>query len=211
MSHKLKLVIALMLSLTGTARAQDDAGANRCFFAAKTNVALLGAAAIANAEAELFLPVMHKLLFSINVPVVYSPYTVSGNWKYRLFVLQPEFRWWLSDGERWWLRKEHPTNGHFVGLHTHLAWFNVAVNSQSRFQGQRGVALPLWGMGASYGYAFALPWWKGCGIELTLGLGYARITYDEFNNEPNGARYAAGVEHYWGITRLGVTLIHHFN
>jgi hypothetical protein len=190
----------------------QDAGMNRWFISAKTNVALWGLDAIANAEAEFFLPVTKDRAFSINLPVMYSPYTVSNNWKYRLLVVQPEFRWWLSNAERWWLRQERPSNTHFVGLHAHLAWFNVAVNSHDRYQGKEGTALPLWGAGVSYGYAMLLPWWKGCGIEFTLGVGYAHITYDQYHNDvPNGAKYATGVDHYWGITRLGISLIHHFN
>jgi hypothetical protein len=206
------LSFMLLFSLMGIAYGQDaERGTGRkYFFSGKTNLALWGVDAIANIEAEILLPVVEKHAFSINVPVIYSPYTVFGNWKFRLLALQPEFRWWLSNEERWWLRKEWPANTHFLGIHTHLAWFNVAVNSHDRFQGKKG-QLPLWGAGASYGYVLALPWWKGCGIEFTLGLGYARIAYEVYHNMANGAKYDSGVKHYWGVTRLGITLIYRFN
>jgi hypothetical protein len=207
---KIACCYCLLLLFTATASAQD-ASMNRWFFSAKTNVALWGLDAIANVEAEFFLPVVKEHAFSINVPLMYSPYTMSNNWKYRLFVMQPEFRWWLSNAERWWLRQERLSNTHFVGIHTHLAWFNVAINGHDRYQGKEGTVLPLWGAGVSYGYAMLLPWWKGCGVEFTLGLGYAHITYDVYYNTLTGAKYATGVEHYWGITRLGISLTHHFN
>ena len=211
-----KLLLPLLLLLLpgpgGGACCAQEVGAhqNRWFFSGKTNVALLGLDAIANVEAECFLPAVGAYAFSVNLPVIWSPYTVSRNWKYRLFALQPEFRWWLSSAERWWLRQERPTNAHFVGLHTHLAWFNVAVNGNDRYQGKQGAALPLWGVGASYGYALTLPWWKGFGAEFSLGLGYAHISYDVYHNTHNGAKYATGVEHYWGVTRLGIALTYQF-
>jgi hypothetical protein len=206
------LLLFLLLLMPAALPAQDvGINENRYFLSVKTNVALWGLDAIANAEAELFLPVVASRAFSINLPVVWSPYTVSGNWKYRIFALQPEFRWWLGDAERWWLRQGRPENTHFVGVHTHLAWFNVAVNRHGRYQGKEGTALPLWGAGLSYGYALTLPWWKSFGAEFTLGLGYAHITYDIYHNDtPNGAKYATGVRHYWGVTRAGISLVYHF-
>lgn len=43
-------------------------------------------------------------------------------------------------------------NGHFIGLHTHVAGFNVAINDKARYQDPNHA---LWGMGLSYGYAFS--------------------------------------------------------
>jgi hypothetical protein len=207
MKNLLKIAIVTCLALPAAAQDVD----NHWLFSGKTNVALWGVDAIANVEAEFFLPVVKEQAFSISLPVVWSPYTVSSSWKYRVFAVQPEFRWWITDMEKWWLR-ERPTNTHFVGIHTHLAWFNVAVDGRDRYQGKEGTAVPLWGAGVSYGYALLLPWWKNCGAEFTLGLGYARITYDQYHNEvPNGIKYATGVKQYWGVTRLGISFVYHFN
>jgi hypothetical protein len=173
---------------------------NRCAFAVKTNLLLLGTG-IANAGGELFLPSFGGRYFSIDLSLLYSPYTVARNWKFRILAFQPEFRWWI--------RRKQPSGGHFLGLHTHVAWYNVSTNRLSYYQDRDGKT-PLWGAGISYGYALALPWWDSCSMEFTLGAGYARLDYDVYYNVPNGARYASGTKNYWGLTRGGLSFIYHF-
>jgi hypothetical protein len=174
---------------------------NRCAFAVKTNLLLLGIDAIANAGGEIFLPSFKGHHFSIDVSLIYSPYTVARNWKLRALAFQPEVRWWF--------RKKQPSGGHFLGLHAHVAWYNVATNSHYYYQDRNGTT-PLWGAGVSYGYAVALPWWEHCSMEFTLGAGYARLDYDVFYNVPNGAKYASETTNYRGLTRAGLSFIYHF-
>jgi hypothetical protein len=174
---------------------------NRCAFAVKTNLLLLGIDAIANAAGEIFLPSLGGRYFSIDVSLLYSPYTVARSWKFRALAFQPEFRWWI--------RKKQPSGGYFLGLYTHVAWYNVSTNSLNYYQDRDG-ATPLWGAGVSYGYATALPWWERCSMEFTLGMGYARLDYDVFYNVPNGAKYASGTKNYWGLTRGGLSFIYNF-
>lgn len=162
-------------------------------WAIKTNL-LQWAVGVANIGVEI--PIGDQ--FSVDVPFTYSPYTLARRWKLRVMGLQPEFRWWLNE----------QMNGHFVGVHAHAAYFNVAVNKKTRYQDKNGDT-PLWGMGVSYGYA--MPLCERWGMEFTLGAGYARIAYDKFNNVPNGAEYASKTKNYWGITRAGATLIYKFN
>ncbi|MDR0691927.1 MAG: DUF3575 domain-containing protein [Prevotellaceae bacterium] len=174
---------------------------NRCAFAVKTNLILLGIDAIANAGGEIFLPSFRGHYFSIDVSFIYSPYTVARNWKFRVLAFQPEFRWWI--------RRKLPAGGHFVGLHTHVAWYNVSTNRFNYYQDRNG-ATPLWGAGINYGYAVTLPWWERCSMEFTLGAGYARLDYDVYYNVSNGAKYASGTKNYWGLTRCGISFIYNF-
>lgn len=200
--------VLLLRSLTG-ASGQDQYPAyniplgaeNRCAFAVKTNLILLGIDAIANAGGEIFLPSFRGRYFSIDVSLLYSPYTVAGNWKFRALAFQPEFRWWIQ--------RKFPSGGRFLGLHTHVAWYNVATNSRNYYQDKNGTT-PLWGAGVSYGYAVALPGWERCSMEFTLGAGYARLDYDVYYNVSNGAKHASGTKDYWGLTRAGISFIYHF-
>ncbi|MDR2449313.1 MAG: DUF3575 domain-containing protein [Prevotellaceae bacterium] len=174
---------------------------NRCAFAVKTNLLLLGIDAIANAGGELFLPAIRGRYFSIDVSFIYSPYMVARNWKFRALAVQPELRWWI--------RKKQPAGGHFLGVHAHVAWYNVSTNRSSYYQDRDG-RTPLWGAGVSYGYAVAVPGWDRCSMEFTLGAGYARLDYDVFYNVPNGAKYAGAAKNYWGLTRAGLSFSYYF-
>lgn len=136
----------------------------RRVIAVKTNL-LFVAALTANLgfEAELW---PH---WSIDLPVWYSPYDITSTRKLRLLAVQPEVRWWPGA----------VMNGHFIGLHTHVAGFNVAINDKARYQDPNHA---LWGMGLSYGYAFS--WGKDnrWGIEFNIGVGFAEYDYDAYRN-----------------------------
>lgn len=158
-------------------------------FVLKTNIAALGFR-VANIGAELPL----NDHFTFNLPVYYSPYDWGTQYKLRTLTFQPEVRYWLSQ----------IFDGHFVGAHGNICWFNTAMNGKTRYQDNKAV----WGGGATYGYAWALG--PHLGMEFTLGAGYAHISYDKYYNVPNGEKYGDDVWNYWGITNLGVNLIYRF-
>lgn len=148
------------------------------------------AALIANVGVEMELCPQ----WSIDIPVWYSPYNLFGrNRKIRLLAVQPEIRWWTKS----------VMDGHFVGLHTHVAGFNIALNDHLRFQDPN---VPLWGVGGSYGYAKPLGKKNRWGIEFNLGLGFAKYKYDAYRNWQDGPKLESGEGVYWGITRVGVTI-----
>lgn len=160
-------------------------------FKLKTNVAYL-AATVVNIGVEL----KAGRQLSVDIPFLYSPYNLSSTKKIRVLAFQPEVRYWL----------QQQYGGHFVGAHMHLGWFNTAGifgNDDKRYQDSDNK--PLWGVGVSYGYAISLS--GSLGLELTLGLGYARISYDTYYNIDNGSMIDSGIKKsYWGITRVGVSL-----
>ena len=152
----------------------------------KTN-ALYLAATVLNAGAEVRL----SRHLSIDVPVTWSPYTVAPKYRIRTLSVQPELRWWFDTVFR---------RGHFAGLHTHIAGFNVAFND-NRFQDPNRA---LWGVGVSYGYflPIAQSRWS---VEFTVGAGYANIDYDVYESTGQGYYLRSGHKDYWGVTRLGVS------
>ena len=159
-------------------------------WAIKTNVAYL-AATVANLGVE-FAFGEH---YSINVPFIYSPYTVADNYKLRFLAIQPEFRYWLDT----------PMKGHFFGVHLHGGFFNIAVDDKNRYQSPDG----FYGIGLSYGYK--LPFNQHWGAEFSIGAGYVHTKYNVYYNIPNGAKHTDGIPYnYWGLTNVEIGLVYTF-
>lgn len=156
--------------------------------AAKTNL-LFDAALVANLGVEIS-PWTH---WSLDIPVWYSPYNITSTRNIRLLAVQPEIRWWPKEA----------MSGHFIGLHTHVAGFNIALNDYARYQDPNHA---LWGLGLSYGYVMSLGKSEHWGLEFNIGAGFAKYRYDAYRNWNNGPKFKSGTDCYWGITRAGITL-----
>jgi hypothetical protein len=166
--------------------------------AIKTNLFALNLLRIVNVAAEVEWRTQAGNRWSVNVPLLYSPYTVERDYNVRLLALQPELR-------RWW------NNDFFVGVHLHLVYYNVAVDAYHRYQTKEGSGLyPLWVGGVSGGYRVECePLW----LEFTIGVGYARTTYDVFDNTvapAKGKWLYEGKSDYLGITKLGINVVYVF-
>lgn len=161
-----------------------------CRWAVKTNVAYL-AATVANLGVEYSFG-DH---YSVDLPIIYSPYTVARDYRLRFLAVQPEFRYWLKE----------PMKGHFFGVHLHIGAFNIAVDDRNRYQSPDG----FYGAGLSYGYV--LPFARHWAAEFTIGAGYVHTKYDTYYNIPNGARFEKGISYnYWGLTKVGIGLVYRF-
>ena len=168
----------------------ETASSSGRYLAVKTNLAAW-AGTIMNLAAD----VQVSEHFSVELPVLWCPWYVSDKHAVKTFTIQPEARYWLSK----------PGKGHFFGVHAHVGWFNVKWN-RDRYQ---DTDRPLLGAGISYGYL--LPFnahWAG---EFTLGAGYANMRYDTYYNIDNGARIDTRTKNYWGITRVGLSVVYRFN
>ena len=172
-----------------TGRGGTTSAATR-YIAVKTNLAGWGMA-LANIGVEVAL----STHVSLDLPFYYSGWDVSSKHALRGFLVQPEARYWLKGTGR----------GHFFGLHAHAGWFNLKWD-RDRYQYADRPAL---GAGISYGYL--LPFAHHWGAEFTLGAGYTNLKYDTFYNIAEGARIDTRTRNYWGITRVGISLIYHFN
>ena len=159
------------------------------YIALKTNVPFL-AVAVANLGLEVQV---HKHV-TIDFPVMWSISDIEREHAIRGIAFQPEGRWWLGEAG----------TGHFFGLHTHLAWFNLKWNDH-RYQ---TLKRPLTGVGLSYGYKMALG--EHWGAEFNIGAGYANVKYNTYYNIENGAPLGTRIRHYWGITRAGISLVYRF-
>ena len=133
--------------------------------------------------------------YSIDLPIIYSPYTIARDYQLRLLAVQPELRYWLRN----------PMQAHFFGVHLNIGAFNIAVDSKNRYQSPDG----FYGVGLSYGYM--LPFARHWAAEFTIGAGYVHSKYDSFYNIPNGACYKKGASYnYWGLTKIGIGVLYRF-
>ena len=130
--------------------------------------------------------------WSLDIPVFYSPFTVANSYRFRVFAMQPSIRYWLKPEMK----------GHFFGVHLTGGSFNIAVDNKFRYQDTDGV----WGAGIDYGYAlkFSRHW----GMEFNIGVGYLWTKYQTFYNVENGAPFSTDTKNYFGITRVGISLIY---
>lgn len=164
--------------------------ADKHFIALKTNVPF-DALAVQNLALEVEL---HPHI-TIDFPVMWSIADVERRHGLKTVAFQPEGRWWLKPAQE---------GGHFFGLHTHLAWFNLKWDDD-RYETRKR---PLMGVGVSYGYR--LPLGKHWGAEANIGLGYANMKYNTFYNIENGAKIDTRIRNYWGLTRAGLSLVYRF-
>lgn len=168
----------------------ETASSSGRYLAVKTNLAAW-AGTIMNLAAD----VQVSEHFSVELPVLWCPWYVGSKHAVKTFTIQPEARYWLSK----------PGVGHFFGVHAHVGWYSVKWN-RDRYQ---DTDRPLLGAGISYGYL--LPFNEHWAGEFTLGAGYANMRYDTWYNIDNGARIDTRTKNYWGITRVGPSVVYRFN
>lgn len=133
--------------------------------------------------------------WSVDLPLVWSPYTIARRYRMRFLYIQPEARYWL----------DRPMKGHFFGVHLHAGVFNVSLDDKNRYQSEKG----FHGGGISYGYAMPLS--RRWSMEFTVGVGYAFTKYCTYYNVHNGIRYEKDIPYnYWGITKLGLNFVYRF-
>lgn len=158
------------------------------YHALKTNVAF-DAIGVLNLAYEVQL---HRKM-TLDLPVMWSLWDAQREHALRVIALQLELRWWTGS---------EVGRGHFFGLHAHTAWFNFKWED-NRYQ---DVGRPLLGAGLSYGYKLSLG--QHWGAEFNVGVGYANLKYNTYYNIENGALINTRIRHYWGLTRLGLSLVY---
>ncbi|MDR1357428.1 MAG: DUF3575 domain-containing protein [Tannerellaceae bacterium] len=133
--------------------------------------------------------------WTLDLPVSYNPWAFSDNRKFKLWLIQPEVRYWMCE----------KFSGHFFGLHTHIGGYNVGAIKwlgieKYRYQGT------LYGAGVSYGYQWVLN--SRWSIEATIGLGYAYLSNAKYPCEQCAIKIDNITKNYFGPTKAGVSLIY---
>lgn len=184
---KFIFAFCVILATTGIASAQN--------IGIKTNFAHW-ATLTPNIGAEIAL----SRKYTLEIGGGLNRFTFENNSKAQHWVVQPELRYWLCESY----------NGHFFGLHGIAAEYNmggidVPVGRLKRLKDHRYEGFAF-GAGLSYGYQWVLS--KRWNFELSIGGGYAYITYDKYPCVICGNKIESGDEHYFGITKAAVSLIY---
>lgn len=189
---RIPILLALCLAAT-CAYAQGVVGV-------KTNL-LYGAATLTpNLGAEIGLGRHTTLELSGS----YNPWNLNGtqadNTKLVHWIGQAEFRYFTC--ERF--------NGHFLGVHGLYSMFNIGGHElplllgkgskEYRYEGS------AYGAGLSYGYQFVLG--RHWNLELSVGVGYMQIKYDQYDCPHCGDLKGQFTRNYIGPTKAAVSLIY---
>lgn len=183
--RKLSLLLfwGLLVSLTASAQ----------HLALKTNL-LYDATTTPN----LGLEVSMGKHFTLDVSGNYNPWDFSKDRSIKHWMAQPEFRYWPV--ERF--------NGHFLGVHGYYMDYvfkDVRLPmGMKRNEAYDGTA---YGAGISYGYQLYLS--SRWNLEFTAGFGYGYYEYDKFSLTKGNSEYLGLYKtDYWGVTKIGVSIIY---
>lgn len=196
---KLKVSIAALMFLMATsAHAQK--------VALKTNL-LYDATATANFGIETALSKRWTFDLSGNFNA-WSTSEKATRPKWKQWMVQPEFRYWLCDRFQ----------GHFFGIHALGGQFNFGhLDNNIHWPGTDIYELTTkrhqgWmaGAGLAYGYAWLLG--RHLSLELEAGAGWIHARYDEFcTMDKCGKELKSDVDHdYFGPTKLAVNIVYSF-
>lgn len=174
-------------------------------FALKTNL-LYDATATANLGVEIGLGRRTSLDISGNYNGWYTD--KDANEKIRHFLVQPEFRYYFC--ERF--------SGHYIGVHGLASEYNVcgdqwllsAMGSLSNNSGDRDVTSRYQGTGygAGFTYGYCLPISSRFNLEFSIGGGYIYLDYDQYGGAKCAPYVSSGSSHYFGITKVGISLVY---
>lgn len=155
-----------------------------------------------DATATINLGVEYKLGEKITLDIAgnYNNWTFSDNMKWKHWLVQPEFRYWICES----------FNGHFFGAHLLAGQFNFyKVNlpfelypnlKDYNYQGN------FYGGGIAYGYQWILS--NRWSIEASLGVGYLYVDYDKYPCATCSKKLESTQTNYWGITKAGISVMY---
>ncbi len=197
MKRQTRLILAVLLLLPEVVLVQaQDRDFTLPRWGVKTNL-LYDATATINLGVEVRTG-QHT---SIDLSGNYNNWEFKNDRKWKHYLVQPEFRYWLNE----------TFDGHFFGAHALWALYNVGnlpkppfseYMKTHRFEGWLG------GIGASYGYRYNFD--HRWAVEGTIGLGYVYKHYDVFNCGKCGELLATESKNYFGPTKVGISLIFGF-
>ncbi|MCD8044225.1 MAG: DUF3575 domain-containing protein [Tannerellaceae bacterium] len=142
---------------------------------------------------------------TLDVSGSYNPWQFGSrekNKKIKHWTVQPEVKYWLCE----------KFNGSFLGLHAHYGRFNAGgvklpFDIWKGLSGQRYEGY-LTGGGISYGYQWYLS--SRWNLEAEFSFGYAYVNYKEYECRRCGDYIGRNHHHYFGPTRVGVSLVYFF-
>lgn len=139
--------------------------------------------------------------FSVALPVYYSAWNYfKYSIKFRTLAFQPEVRYWFGEGHMGW----------FAAAHLSLAYYNLAVDGDYRYQDRDGKT-PSLGGGLAGGYRMPIGRDGRWAVEFTLGAGVYPLDYDKFVNRKDGILMDTNKKTYFGPDQAAVTFSYAFD
>lgn len=134
----------------------------------------------------------------------YNPWNLKGtsesNQKLVHWLGQAEYRYWLCQ----------KFSGHFFGAHALGSQFNISQHELPLIFGKGSKDYRYegygYGGGISYGYQFILGTrWN---LELNMGIGYAKLHYNQYSCIICGEKLANKTKNYFGPTKAAISLLY---
>lgn len=179
------MVLAFMLALSASVRAQQ--------LAVKTNL-LYAATTTPNLGLELRL----SNKWTAGISAGFNPFTFSENKKLKHFLVSPEARYWLCDA----------FSGHFIGMNAVYSHYNVGnidfpfgLYSSVKDERRQG---DMAAIGASWGYSWILsPRWS---VEVEAGADVGYTWYKAYGCA-HCASFVGKDNKLFVMPRLGVNIV----
>jgi outer membrane protein OmpA-like peptidoglycan-associated protein len=139
---------------------------------------------------------------SLDLPFNYNALEFGNDRHWKHFLAQPSLRVWTREA----------FGGPFFGVHGHWAYYNIGRAPLSDYMRAHNFAGSLYGGGVSWGYRWnwggerTRPW----GMEVELGVGYARLDYNIYKCGRCGDLVKRETKNYFGPTKLAVNLVYAF-
>lgn len=135
------------------------------------------------------------------IPVYYSGFDYFRvDQKFRTFAVVPEARWFPNRHNR----------GFFIGAHLGMAYYNVALRGDYRYQDHNGDT-PALGGGLAVGFRHNFGKQKRWFMEYSIGAGVYSLDYDKFLNYKNGLLVGRDSRTFFGIDQAAVTIGYTFD
>lgn len=137
---------------------------------------------------------------TLNISGGYNPFNLGEYKKFKHWMVQPEYRYWLCE----------KFNGTYLGLHAHGGEFNIAdlklpfgffpELKNHKYEGY------FYGAGLSIGHQWILS--NRWNLEASLGLGYVRFEADKYPCAECGEKIKSSNYNYWGPTKTVISFIY---
>ncbi len=137
---------------------------------------------------------------TLHLSAGYNPFNLGGDKRFKHWLVQPEYRYWLCE----------KFNGTFLGVHLHGGEFSVAglklpFGFMSQLEDHKYEGY-FYGGGVDIGHQWILN--KKWSIEAAVGIGYARVEADKYRCAVCGDKLKSGSYNYVGPTKAAISLIY---
>jgi hypothetical protein len=190
------MILSVLLGMSGISLGAQE-------LAVKTNL-LYDATATMNAGVEFGIPPK----WTVDVTGALNPFTFNDGKRWKLWMVQPEVRYWLC--QRF--------GGHFFALHGLGGQFNFGYwDTDFEFLGTdfsklKDARYQGWYVGAGLGYGYAWMLGKHWNLEAELGIGWVHFfDYDKYRCVDCDKKIAEDMNHdYFGPTKAAISLVYTF-